>query len=103
MTRALIATQAVPGPRRQFTLASLGEATGTDGVNVNVGGRVFVGGGVWDGAFVGSGCVAEGTGEAARVGVSVAGMFDGKLQASIAKTSARIGNKVRGFIVSPLI
>ena len=37
------------------------------------------------------------------VGVSVADTFDGRLQASIAKTSASVDNKLRDFIVSPLL
>jgi hypothetical protein len=37
------------------------------------------------------------------VGVSVSGTFDGKLQASIAKMSTRIGNKIFAFILSPLL
>ena len=37
---ALSATQAVPGPKRQLTATSFGDATGTAGVNVIVGGGV---------------------------------------------------------------
>jgi hypothetical protein len=71
------------------------------GVGDSIGRAVLVGGGVCVGAFVGGSCVADGTGDA--VGVSVMGMFEGRLQASIAKTSKRAGNKVRVFIISPLI
>src|SRR5215216_5254257 len=78
---ALIATQATPGPKRQFTFASLGNTTGTVGVEVSVAGAVLAGNGVCVGASVGSGCVAKGTGDV--VGVSVAGICDGRLQASI--------------------
>jgi hypothetical protein len=101
--KALIGTHAVLGPRRQFTLTSLGNATGTVGVEVSVGGAVFVGRGVCvgGGVFVGSATVGDADG--CSVGVSVAGILDGKLQASIDRTSISTGNRVRGFIVSPLI
>jgi hypothetical protein len=36
----------IPGPRRQLTATSLGEATGTAGVEVEVGGGVLEGNGV---------------------------------------------------------
>jgi hypothetical protein len=72
------------------------------GVEVNVGGAVFVGNGVCVGRSVGSGCVATTEGSTSNVGVGVAGILDGKLHASIAKTSTRTGSRVRGFIVSPL-
>ena len=71
-------------------------------MEVNVGGGVLVGNGVCVGMSVGSGWVTVGEGSTSSVGVSVAGMLDGRLQASIAKTSTRAGNKVRAFIVSPL-
>jgi len=102
-SNALIATQAVPGPNRQLTFTSFGDAAGTVGVDVGSGGAVLLGKDVNVGASVAKGCVAEGTGEA--VGVSVTGRFDGRLQASIDKTSTSAGNKVRGFMVSssPLI
>src|SRR5512134_568920 len=44
--KALNMIQAVPGPRRQLTATSLGNATGTAGVDVVVGGGVFEGVGV---------------------------------------------------------
>jgi len=100
---ALIGTQAVLGPNRQFTLTSLGNAMGTDGVKVNVGGGVLVGNGVCVGKSVGSDRVTVAEGSASSVGVSVPGAFDGKLQASMAKTSTSAGNKIRGFIISPLL
>jgi hypothetical protein len=103
MIKALIATQAVPGPSRQFTFASLGDAIGTLGVDVNVGRAVLVGKGVCVGRSVGAGCVTVGDNESCKVGVSVTGTFEGRLQASIAKTSTRTGNKVRAFIGSPLL
>ena len=84
-------------------MVSFGKATGTLGVDVNVGGGVLVGGGVCVGRSVGRGCVTVTDAEACSVGVSVTGIVDGKLQASIAKTSTSTGNKDRGFIVSPLI
>ena len=93
----------MPGPSRQFTLVSFGNATGTVGVEVNVGGGVLVGKGVCVGESVGSGCVTVGEADACSVGVSVAGRFEGRLQASIAKMSTSAGNKVRDFIVSPLL
>lgn len=72
-------------------------------MDVSVGGAVLVGRAVFvgNGVFVDSATVGEADGWS--VGVSVAGTLDGKLQASIDKTSMSTGNKVRGFIVSPLI
>jgi hypothetical protein len=81
---------------------SFGKATGTVGVDVDVGKEVFVGNGVCVGVSVGSACVTVGEGDASRVGVSVEATFDGRLQDSIARMSIRIGNKVLAFIVSPL-
>jgi hypothetical protein len=101
-TRALRGAQAVPGPSRQFTFTSFGNAIGTAGVDVNVGGGVFVGNGVCVGRLVGSGCVTVAEGSICNVGVGVAGILDGKLHASIAKTSTRLESKIRGFIVSPV-
>jgi len=92
---------AVPGPRRQLTATSFGKATGTVGVEVVVAGGVFDGRIVCVGTSVERNSVADGV-SATAVGVSVA-VPDGRLQASIAKTSIRIGKKVRGFIISPLI
>ena len=37
------------------------------------------------------------------VGVSVADTFDGRLQASMAKTSASVDNKLRDLMLSPLL
>ncbi len=65
------------------------------------GGEVFVGSGVCVGVPVGSDSVGERVNVV--VGVSVTGTFDGRLQASMAKTSANIDNKLRDFIVSPLL
>ena len=48
------------------------------------------------GAFVGKGCVTDGV-KMVRVGVSVAALV-GRLQASIAKTSANTNKKLRDFI-----
>jgi hypothetical protein len=98
--KPLSTTQPTPGPRRQLTATSLGNATGTDGVKVAVGGGVFDGREVSVGAVVDVACVADGV-MGASVGVSV-GRLEGKLQASIAKPSMSTGNKVRNFIVSPL-
>jgi hypothetical protein len=66
-----------------LTATSLGKATGTVGVEVVVGGGVFEGTDVRVGALVGKACVAEGA--TAKVGVSVRGAFDGRLQADIAR------------------
>ena len=52
------------------------------------------------GATVGSDSVT--VGDASTVGVSVTGAFEGRLQASIAKTSTSMGDKVRKFMISPL-
>ena len=98
--KALRTNQAVPGPRRQLTATSFTEAVGTVGVEVVVGSGVLVGRGVCVGVSVGNGCVGEGV---TAVGVSVAGMFAGRLQASMAKTRARVENKLRDFIVSPFL
>ena len=38
-----------------------------------------------------------------NVGVSVTGTFDGRLQAARAKTRASVDNKLRDFMVSPLL
>jgi hypothetical protein len=67
-----------------------------------VGGGVFVGNNVCVGRAVGSGCVAVNEGRTCKVGVGVAGRLEGKLHASIAKTSTSAGSRVRGFIVAPL-
>jgi hypothetical protein len=74
-----------------LTATSLGNATGTVGVEVVVGGGVFEGTEVKVGALVGEACVAEGA--TARVGVSVRGAFDGKLQADIARIRVKTSNK----------
>jgi hypothetical protein len=70
-------------------------------VELNVGGGVFVAKGVCVGNSVGGGGVLDGN--TTTVGVSVAGMLDGRLQASIAKTRAVIVTDICGFIVSPLL
>ena len=70
-------------------------------VGITVGGSVLVGNGVCVGKFVRGICVK--VGEIAKVGVSVTGTLDGKLQASIAKTNITAGNKVRAFIASPFL
>jgi hypothetical protein len=93
---------AVLGPNRQLTFTSLGNATGTLGVNVNVGRGVLVGKGVCVGRSVGGITVAVAEGIVIGAAVGVAGTLDGRLHASIAKTSMSAGNKVRLFIVSPI-
>jgi hypothetical protein len=92
--------QPVPGPRRQLTATSRGDATGTDGVKVAVGGGVFDGRDVRVGAIVEVACVTEGV-MRANVGVAV-GTFEGRLQASIARTRASMDNGLRDFITSLL-
>lgn len=87
---ALIATQTVPGPKRQLTATSFGAATGTVGVEVNVGGGVEEGNSVSDGMGVNDGWA----GVVARiVAVGVPGAFDGRLQASMLKTKRRLARK----------
>jgi hypothetical protein len=73
----------------------LGNATGTVGVDEGVAG------GVLDGNIVGvlrKLSVGDGV-KAVSVGVSVTGAFEGRLQASTARMSARIGNNILDFIV----
>ena len=88
---ALIATHTVPGPNRQLTATSFGEATGTVGVEVSVGGGVEEGNSVLDGIRV-----ADGSAEvlvARTVAVGVPGTFEGRLQASMLKTNRRLARK----------
>jgi hypothetical protein len=87
--------QAVLGPRRQLTATSFGNATGTVGVEVVVGGAVVAGSAVCVSVGVASDWVADGVINPG-VGVSV-GRLDGRLQADRAKTRATI-NKLRNFI-----
>ena len=87
---ALIATQAVPGPKRQLTATSFGDATGTVGVEVKVGGGVDDGNGVFEGISVEGGTVFV-AGVIVTVGVPAA--FDGRLQASMLKTNRRLARK----------
>jgi hypothetical protein len=84
-----------------LTATSLGEATGTLGVELAVGGGVLEGTPVCEGAAVGEGCVADGV-IASAVGVSV-GKLDGRLQASIARIRTIVNNKLRDFIASPFV
>jgi hypothetical protein len=91
----------VPGPRRQLTATSLGEATGTLGVELAVGGGVLDGRGDCVGATVGEGSVTDGV-ITATVGVSV-GRLEGRLQASIAMLRMSGNNKLRDFIASPFV
>jgi hypothetical protein len=99
----LMTIQPVPGPKRQLTETSFGNAIGIVGVDVNVGGGVIVGRGVSVGTLVGKGCVADGTGDGPTVGVSVTGTLDGRLQAC--KTSVRASMIINDldFIGSPLL
>jgi hypothetical protein len=75
----------------------LGNATGTLGVDVLVGGGVFEGKGVCVGIAVAGGGVFEGVTRAA-VGVSV-GRLDGRLQPSRVKVMTSTDNALRDFIV----
>jgi hypothetical protein len=91
-----MATQAVPGPKRQLTATSLGDATGTVGVEVKVGGGVEEDGGVLDGTSVNVGWAAVSVGKIVAVGV---GAVDGRLQASILKINKRLVKKSWCLIV----
>jgi len=84
-----------------LTATSLGDTVGTVGVGVAGGGEVFVGSGVCVGVPVGSDRVGERI--ITNVGVSVTDTFDGRLQAFKARTSASVDNKLRDFIISPLL
>ena len=79
-----------------MTATSLGKATGTLGVEVNVAGGVLDGGSVSVGAVVEIACVDDGV-MAGAVGVSV-GRVDGRLQASIARTRTSMDNGLRDFM-----
>jgi hypothetical protein len=79
-----------------LTATSFGKATGTLGVEVVVGGGVLDGSGVCEGMLVAGTGVEEGV-MATTVGVSV-GRLDGRLQASRARTRARVDNRLRDFI-----
>jgi hypothetical protein len=72
-------------------------------VDVNVAGGVLVGSDVCVGNGVLVGNAMVGDADACKVGVSVAGTLDGKLQANIDRTSMNTGSNVRSFIISPLI
>ena len=65
------------------------------------GGEVFVGSGVSVGVPVGSDSVGERV--TVVVGVSVTETFDGRLQASMARTRANVDNKLRDFIAFLLL
>jgi len=96
----LSASHSVPGPRRQLTGCSLGNAIGTLGVEVAVGGGVFEGGAV----CVGKGGVADGGTAVGVAGVSVAvGPLDGRLQLEIANAKTSMDNKTCDFITLSFI
>jgi hypothetical protein len=97
MLNPLSTIHAVPGPSRQFTATSRGNATGTVGVALAVGNDVADGCSVGVVVLVDRDCVAEGV-IRTNVGVSVAGTFDGKLQADITRTRAIMNNRLRNFI-----
>jgi hypothetical protein len=79
-----------------LTATSLGNATGTVGVKVVVGGGVLEGSAVCVGVAMAKGCVVADGVIKPGVGVSV-GTLDGRLQADMAKTRTII-NKLRNFI-----
>ena len=87
--KALIATQAVPGPKRQLTATSLGEATGTVGVLAMVGSAEATGNAVFDGTGVNNGCAGVFVLRSV-VAVGVTAAAAGKLQASMLRTSKRL-------------
>jgi hypothetical protein len=93
--------QPMLGPSRQLTLTSFGDATGTVGVDV------VVGGGVSDGRTV---CVTVAVARdsvavdvTAAVGVSVTGALDGRLQAAKVRTRTNTNNRRDNFIATPLL
>jgi hypothetical protein len=71
-----------------LTPTSFANTVGTEGVDVGGGGGVLVAGSVGVGNAVGGGGVSDAS--STTVGVSVTATFDGRLQASIAKTSTMI-------------
>jgi hypothetical protein len=77
----------------------LGNATGTEGVEVAAGGAVFEGIGVRVGVSVDKGCVTVGI---TSVGVAV-GTLEGRLQALIAKARTSMDNKTCNFITLSFI
>src|SRR5512140_1255234 len=94
--RALSWIQPVLGPRRQLTGCSLGKATGTVGVEVEVGGGVLEGIGVSVGVLVDGDRVAEGV-ISDKVGGAV-GALEGRLQAERTKRNTNSDNKNFGLI-----
>ena len=87
-----MATQAVPGPKRQLTATSLGEATGTVGVLVMVGSAEAAGNAVLDGMAVNDGWAGVFVlRNVVAVGVTAAP--DGKLQASMLRNNKRLAKK----------
>jgi len=101
ISNALITNQSVLGPKRQFTLTSEGQAIGTVGVPVAVGGGVSVGRNV----CVGSGVSVSGTAVFSAVGEGGAGVsvgkLDGKLHAETNKAITNNKEKARAFIGAP--
>src|SRR5688572_8826741 len=84
-----MATQAVPGPKRQLTATSLGEATGTVGVLAIVGSAEAAGNAVFDGIEVNEGCAGVFV-LRNMVAVGVTAAAAGKLQASMLRISKRL-------------
>jgi hypothetical protein len=93
MFNALMANHTIPGPRRQLTATSFGEATGTVGVDVNVGGGVEEGGSVFEGMAVRDGCAGEVFVAGTIVTVGVTGTLEGRLQASMLRINTRLAMK----------
>ena len=92
MFKALMATQAIPGPKRQLTATSLGEATGTVGVLVIVGNAEATGKAVLDGIGVNDGCAGVFV-LSSVVAVGVTAAVDGKLHASMLRNNKRLAKK----------
>ena len=87
-----MATQAVPGPKRQLTATSLAEATGTVGVLIMVGGAEAADKAVLDGMAVKDGWAGVFV-LINVIAVGVASAPDGRLQASMLMTNKRTAKK----------
>ena len=88
-----MATQAMPGPKRQLTATSLGDATGTVGVDVAAGGGEAEGKGVLDGIGVNDGWAGVFVLRSVVVAVGVTAAPDGRLQASMLRINKRLARK----------
>jgi hypothetical protein len=90
----------VPGPKRQLTPLSSGDAMGMVGVGVNNGSGVFVGRDVKVGTGVSNGTA----GVSVKVGALGVGVTspEGRLHARMARIKTRLASKIRLFIRSLL-